>query len=85
MARLLEEPAEDADELAERIIDAIDELREKREQYAVLYVEPNTKSVTLFGPYGTENAGRKDMFKLTSPGPQLARAGVLKLRPLADG
>lgn len=84
VAALLEEPAEDADELAGRIIETLDELRLKRDSFALLYLEPNTRTVVAFGPYGTQNAGERDIKRLVSPGPKPGHAQVLKLRPLAD-
>lgn len=80
VADLLQQPADDADELSERIIRSLDEKREKDERWGVVYYDPNTKAVINYGPYPTKNTAKKIMEGLVSPGPLPARAVVVKLR-----
>lgn len=80
VAKMLEEPAEDADELAERIIRSLDEKREDDTRWGVVFYDPNTKAVINYGPYPTQKAAQKIKDSLVSPGPLPAAGVVVKLR-----
>lgn len=80
IADLLQKPADDADELAERIIRSLDEKREKDERWGVVYYDPNTKAVINYGPYATKTQAQKALSGLVSPGPKPAAGIAVKLR-----
>jgi len=80
VAALLQEEADDADELAARIIRSLDEKREDDTVYSCVYYDPNTGAVIPYGPYPTEGTARKEYSKLVSPGPLPARGAVLQMR-----
>ena len=71
---MLQEPAEDALELAWRIIDALDESRLSRDLYVV--VARAAGFLTAFGPYNTRNAGEKVAKDLAGPGQEYVQAVV---------
>lgn len=74
VASLLQEPAEDAEELAGRIIEALDESREKRDLYVV--VARAAGFLTAYGPFGTRNQGLKLAKDLVAPGHEYLQAVV---------
>lgn len=75
----LEEEAESATDLAKRIIEALDERREKdNETWVVVHVWRSI--VTCLGPYSTRNAAEKSASKQVSPGPEDARVFARLIR-----
>lgn len=81
VASLLQEEADDAEELAGRIISALDEKRARDDTpWAIVFYDPNTGVVIPYGPYPTMSAAEKVRKTLTGPGPKLARAGTFRLR-----
>lgn len=60
VANLLQEPAEDAEELAERIIALIDELESEREKYAVVKTfGSDPRNLGAIGPFNTRKQAEK--------------------------
>lgn len=86
VSSMLAEPAEDADELAERIIAALDTKREKDDKWVVVYQWRGFPGpVTLaYGPFGTVNQAIKAMGTLPSPGEPLAKAMAIKIYDLPE-
>lgn len=86
VSSMLAEPAEDADELAQRIIAALDAKREKDDKWVVVYQWGGTpRPVTLaYGPFGTVRQAVKAMGTLPSPGEPLAKAMAIKIYDLPD-
>lgn len=75
----------DADTLAKTIITELDAKREqealREPPYALVYWEPNSQVLCVYGPYRTENQARKQQVRLASPGPLTASCWVLRQRP----
>lgn len=86
VSSMLAEPAEDADELAQRIIAALDAKREKDDKWVVVYQWGGIpRPVTLaYGPFGTVRQAVKAMGTLPSPGEPLAKAMAIKIYDLPD-
>lgn len=91
VSSMLAEPAEDADELAQRIIAALDAKREKDDKWVVVYQwgvyqrGGTPRPVTLaYGPFGTVRQAVKAMGTLPSPGEPLAKAMAIKIYDLPD-
>ena len=81
VASLLMGEADDAEELAGRIIQALDEKRARdNTPWAIVYHDPNTGTVIPYGPFPTASAAEKVRKDLVSPGPLPARAGTFRLR-----
>ncbi len=80
VASLLQEEAEDAEELAGRIIQALDESREKRDSHCVVAQLGPAYPVTVYGPYSTNQAATKVYKSLAAPGPEEGRAAIVKMR-----
>jgi len=81
VASLLHEEADDAEDLAGRIITSLDAKRERdNTQWAVVFYDPNTGTVIPFGPYPTKGAADKVLGTLTGPGPKPAQAITVKMR-----
>jgi len=82
---LLEAEADDVEELAERIIAALDEARAKREWYvAVARIPVGHGHVTYLasGPFTTRRQAFQDLEHLAAPGPEVRGLGrVVKLSP----
>lgn len=76
--------APDADTLAKTIITELDSKREqealKDPPYALVYWDPNTKMLCIYGPYRTENQAAKQRARLASPGPKTASSWILRQR-----
>lgn len=80
VASLLHEEADDANDLARRIIDSLDDKRARDDTtYVVVYYDPNTRALITYGPYRTERAASKALGTLVSPGPLPAQGAVRKL------
>lgn len=79
IAGILEGPAEDTGELAERIITALDEKRAKDDTLYAVVTEWHGV-VTMYGPFGTRNRADKVLGSLASPGPTPMKAAVRVLR-----
>lgn len=84
----LESEAPDVETLAKTILTELDAKRqaeaEKDPPYALLFRDPNTRNVYVYGPYKTEAQARKDLSKLVSPGPEPAQARISRLRGVRD-
>ena len=76
--------ADDAEDLAKRIIEALDAKREDNEQWVINFYEPNVRVLANYGPYGTANAAVKDVKKLVAAGPNPAQAQVVKLMEVIE-
>lgn len=85
IADMLMREADSAEELAEQIIRAIDEKREKDPVYILNYYDPNVKTLVTYGPYGTQNQAAKSVNTLASSGPMPAQAQVTTLRSVHGG
>lgn len=80
VASLLQEEAEDAADLAGRIIQALDEKRARDDdEYVVVYLDPNTRTTQVFGAWSTQRQAERGIDRLASPGPLPGRAGVFRL------
>lgn len=80
VASLLHEEADDANDLARRIIEGLDDKRDRDDtMYVVVYFDPNTKALITYGPYKTQRAADKALGTLVSPGPLPAQGAVRKL------
>lgn len=84
VSTLLMQEAEDAEELAERIIKALDEKRQADEIWMINFWEPNVRVLMNYGPYATQNAAKKDIAKLAAAGPTPAQAQVVKLKGIRE-
>lgn len=85
VAKMLEQPAEDADSLAESIIVALDEKRQKDERWMVIYQwQPKEERfVTIsYGPFNTRKQAEKALSGLVSPSEPLAKGMVCKVSEL---
>ena len=80
IANLLMQEHPDVDTLAEVIIQTIDELRAKRELYAIVAIHPSLQIVQVIGPYGTEAQARKDAPKRITKYDTQSRAYIGKMR-----
>lgn len=85
VAGMLIHEAESADDLAEQIIRALDEKREKDDIYVLNYYDPNVGALVTYGPYGTGNQANKEIARLASTGPKPAQAQVTHLRRIHAG
>lgn len=83
---LLEQDWDDVADLAEAIIEKLDELRARRTQYTYWMCDPNPQVaiISAYGPYDTANQAEKESKKLVSAGPKLSFGGVLQLRQVAE-
>jgi hypothetical protein len=85
VSSMLLKPAEDADSLAESIILALDEKRQKDERWMVIYQwQPKEERfVTItYGPFNTRKQAEKALGGLVSPGEPLAKGMVCKVAEL---
>lgn len=78
LAALLNEPADDVEDLARRCIEKLAELREKRDEYVVLVMEPGMTTVRGF--FDTPNQAKRALSKghivATQPG---VRGGIFRV------
>ena len=83
VAELLSEPADDAEELAGRIITALDGLRGQR-PFAVVVTQVDGQPAVTWGngPYSTEQQARKSVEKGTVPVVSGSRAMVFTVYPV---
>lgn len=82
VSNLLLEPANDSEELAEKIITQLDTKRMKDDRWVIIYQwQPQQERfITLtYGPYNTRKQAERAMSGLVSPGPPLAKGMVCKL------
>jgi len=63
IADLLMQEHDDVDNLARLVIEKIDELRAKREMFAVVHLIPSFKLVKVIGLYATQLQAEKDYHK----------------------
>ena len=78
IAELLNQPADDVNDLAKRAIHALDEMRKSRTQYAILVLHTGA-GYAVYGPYDTPNQARKDVGKnIIAAGPG-SKAGLYTL------
>lgn len=85
VAKMLEQPADDADSLAESIIVALNDKRQKDERWMVIYQwQPKQERfVTItYGPFNTRKQAEKALGGLVSPGEPLAKGMVCKVSEL---
>ena len=85
VAKMLEQPADDADSLAESIIVALDDKRQKDDRWMVIYQwQPKEQRfVTItYGPFNTRKQAEKALGGLVSPGEPLAKGMVCKVSEL---
>lgn len=83
VADLLMQEAPDAEGLARTIIESLDEKRAqeagKQPPYCVVYYEPNTVTLSTYGPFSTEKQAERLVKSLVSPGPKRAHVWRTKL------
>lgn len=75
IADLLLEPAEDAEELAERIIRALDEKRQDDKQYVVIVVDPGVGTY-VYGPFPGRKSALNAIGKRVVAASEGAKGGV---------
>jgi hypothetical protein len=63
VAALLEQDATDAEDMAKKIWELVEDLMKQREQYVAVVTHPTLNLYQVVGPYGTENQLRKDYGK----------------------
>lgn len=63
VAALLEQDATDAEDMAKKIWELVEDLMKQREQYVCVVTHPTLNLYQVVGPYGTENQLRKDYAK----------------------
>jgi hypothetical protein len=63
VAALLEQPADDAEDMAKKVWGLVEELLIQRTQYVVFVVHPSLSIIQAVGPYATEAQLRKDYAK----------------------
>lgn len=81
VASLLMSEADDAEELAGRIINALDDKRARDDTlWCLVFYDPNTGTVIPYGPYRTAAAAERIRKTLVSPGPLPARAAAFRMR-----
>lgn len=86
VAQMLERPAEDADDLARQVIEALDAKRASdNEQWVAIYQWNKGGLVTCaFGPYGTRTQAERAVKGMVSPSEPLAKAMVLQVKEYRD-
>ena len=83
VASMLERPADDAEDLAKQIIEALDAKRSKDDRFVAIYQwrPADEQIVTIaYGPYSTGRKATKAVASMVSPSEPLARAMILKCR-----
>ena len=63
VAALLEQDADDAEDMAKKVWDLVEELLIQRTQYIVFAVHPTLNIIQAVGPYSTEAQLKKDYAK----------------------
>ena len=63
VAALLEQPADDAEDMAKKVWGLVEELLIQRTQYVVFVIHPSLNIIQAVGPYSTEAQLRKDYAK----------------------
>lgn len=81
VAALLQEPAEDAEELAGRIIQALEDLRSDRPSWAVVVATGDGRLMYAYGPFGTQKQAETAVAKGKVPLIEGQRFGICKLWP----
>jgi len=63
VAALLEQPADDAEDMAKKVWELVEQLLRERTQYVVFAVHPSLNIIQAVGPYSTEAQLKKDYAK----------------------
>lgn len=79
VAALLQEPAEDAEELAGRIIQALEDLRADRPSWAVVVATGDGHLMYAYGPFATQKQAESAVAKGKVPLIKGQRFGICKL------
>ena len=84
MISLLETDHPDVEELAKQVVRELKAMWVKQDHYIVQMLDPLGKAIYTWGPYYTPLQAKKELYRLSSPGPGSTKGWVQKIRVIND-
>lgn len=81
---LLEAEHPDVEGLAKEVVIELKTMWQAQDHYVIMMVDPSGKRIYTFGVYYTQKQAEKDLFRLSSPGPDPSKGWVQKIKGVPD-